>query len=279
MADQKDFDSVLKEAMAYFSSNGYDSSEALAYWDAKLRAAAAASMTPSQKMERMIADAMKAIYKRMIEKGGVLSKHPGVPKFTLDRMKPQLRAELDRRIMANASLIKLNHDEEIAATMRRFNGWATSIPKGGTDQKSGEESEKIRKSLSGLKFRERRVLIDQGHKLESAINSVIAVGGGAIAAVWRSHFHQAGYDYRKEHKDREIESEKLPYLVRDSWAMQKGYVKKAGSKYTDEIEQPGEFPFCRCFYRYIYSVRALPDAMVTEKGRSALAAAKAKMEN
>lgn len=271
MADQKDFNAVLREAMDYFEANGYDSAEKLAYWMERLRKAAAASMTPKRKMEEQLKAAMTAIYRRLVDKQGILSKHPGVPKFTLDRIKPTLRQELDRRIMANANLITLNKDEEIAATLRRFAGWASSIPVGGTDLSGKEEAKRIRKGLSGLSFRERRVMIDQGHKLESAINSIVATAGGAIAAVWMSHFHQAGYDYREDHKERELASKRLPYLIRDSWALEKGYIKKAGSLYTDEIEQPGEFPYCRCYYRYIYNVRSMPAEMVTEKGRAELA--------
>lgn len=265
-----DFNDVLREAMRYFENNGYDSAEALAYWEAKLRAAAAASMTPQRKMEEQLRKVLQAVYRRMVEKGGVLTRHPGVARWTLEKIKPELRAELDRRMVASANLIRLNKDEEVAATLRRFSGWATSIPKGGTDQGTREEAKRIRKSLSGLSFRERRVMTDQGAKLESAINSVVAFGGGAIAAVWLSHYHQQNYQYRVEHKDRDVESRKLPYLIRDSWAIQKGLIKKAGSIYTDEIEQPGEFPFCRCAYRYLYNIRSLPDVMLTEKGRTAL---------
>jgi len=44
---------------------------------------------------------------------------------------------------------------------------------------------------------------------------------------------------------------------------------KAGpAGYLDEITQPGEEPFCRCFVRYIYNIRNLPDDMLTQKGKS-----------
>ncbi|ECG8055094.1 hypothetical protein FM848_23300, partial [Salmonella enterica] len=37
--------------------------------------------------------------------------------------------------------------------------------------------------------------------------------------------------------------------------------------YLDEITQPGEEVFCRCYLTYIYNVRSLPDEMKTEKWR------------
>ena len=41
--------------------------------------------------------------------------------------------------------------------------------------------------------------------------------------------------------------------------------------------EPAEEPFCRCFGSYIYSVRKLPEDMVTEKGREAMEAARARV--
>lgn len=267
MPDQKRFNEVLKEAMEDFETNGYDSAERLAYWDQLLRQAARDSMIPELQMEHMLREAYAQVYRREVEKAGVLRRHPGVQRWVLDKIKPALRDELSRRIMASAQLIKLNREQEVEATMRRFAGYVTSIPPGGSSETGREEAQKIRKTLSGLSFRERRVMIDQGHKLQSNISTMVAVGGGAVAGYWHSHWRQTNYDFRKDHKERD----KVLYVVRDNWALERGLMKLAGHGYTDEITQPGEEPFCRCWYKWVYNLRSLPDEMLTQKGRDELA--------
>lgn len=267
MADQKTFDQVLKEAIDDMSRNGFDTAERLAYWQERLRRAAEASMTPQDKMEQMLREALRAVYRRMVERGGVVRLHPGVGRFQVDRLTPQMRRELDKHILASADLIRLNKKEAVEKTLRRFAGWATSVPAGGSDQvDKRSEKERIRKSMSGLPFVERRVLVDQGHKLESSISEVVATNTGAIAGIWRSNWRQANYDYREDHKERD----EVVYVVRGNWAMEKGLMKLAGHKYTDDITRPSEEPFCRCKYQYIYSLRRLPEEMLTEKGKSEL---------
>lgn len=276
MAKPESLAAVVAAAIADLEQHGNDNDTRVAYWQERIERAARASMTSRQKLDAELKRVMHAVYKRMVEREGVLTKHPGVARFTLSKVRPELRAELDRRIYASANLIKLNREKEILTTLQRFAGWASSIPAGGTTQADKKsESTKIRKAVAGLPFTERRVLIDQGHKLEASISNIVAVGGGAIAAIWRSHFHQAGYDYREDHKDRELESERLPYLIRGSWALEKGLIKLGGSKYLDQMTQPGEEVFCRCYLRYIYSPRKLPDDQLTAKGREALKAAEA----
>lgn len=181
-----------------------------------------------------------------------------------------MRAELDRRIMASANLIKLNREEAISNTLRRFQGWATSIPIGGSDAVDRrEEKAYIKKGISGLDFKERRVVIDQTHKLISSLNDIVATNNGAIAAEWHSSWRQANYDYRKDHKERD----QVVYMIKDSWADKKGLIKPING-YTDSITQPGEEVYCRCSYRYIYLLRDLPSEMLTAKGKIALESSK-----
>lgn len=271
------FDDVIREAMEDFEQFGYDDASRLSYWQERIRKAAKESMTPEQVMEEQLRKAYAAVFKREVEKGGALKRHPQVAKFVLEKVKPELRAELSKRIQASANLIKLDREKVIQETLQRFSGWATSVPSGGTAKKPKEERLKILSGFGGIRFKERRVLIDQAHKLTSAINDVVAKGGGAIAAQWVSHYHEQNYDYREEHKERAIVSEKLPYLVRGSWADEQGFVKRAGGKYTDELTAPGEEIFCRCFYKYIYNLGSLPREQLTRKGADKLAEVRRQM--
>jgi hypothetical protein len=258
------FYEAVSAAIRDFSENGYDSEERLAQWMGQIRAAAEAQMASQRQMEEMLRAAMRAIYDRLVEKQGVLRILPGINRYTLQRVAPKLRAELDRRILASANLIRLNRDEAIGKTLRRFSGWATSLPADGSaDPARRAASEDVRKALSQLPFEERRVLIDQGQKLTSAISEVVAVGGGAIAAYWRHHY--VTYP-RPEHVAR---NGKL-FLIRDSWAHEQGLVKPGDAGYTDQITKPGEEILCRCTYQYVFNLRGLPNDMLTVKGREEL---------
>lgn len=264
------FQETLTAAISDALENGYDSVSRLDYWIEQLRTAAIEYMTPTHEMERAVRDYLTTVYSRNVDRFGILRFHPGVQRFTLDRVKPELRAELDRRIYAAADLIKLNKERAVADTLQRFRGWMTSIPKGGTTIANRPQVKaEIRKALPQLKYEERRVAIDQSAKLVSSINEIVATNSGALAGRWRSNWRQIGYNYRKHHKERD---DKV-YTVRGNWALAKGLMKVGPSGYLDEITRPGEEVYCRCYYVWINVLNKLPPDMLTEKGRAAIQAA------
>jgi hypothetical protein len=259
------FAETIREAVARFAERGFTSEADLNDWLDRLRRAAEATMTSRARMEEMLRAALKAVYDRLVEKQSILQYHPGISRFTLANVKPKLHAELTRRILASANLIKLNREDTIAATLRRFAGWATSIPPGGSPITSRREAAAdISKAMQSLPYISRRVLIDQGHRLTATINSVLAHDGGAIAAKWRHH--HVTYP-RPIHLARDGKI----FLIRNSWAHQQGFVKRGENGYTDEIEMVGELPYCRCTYQWLYALRQLPDDVLTDRGRNALA--------
>ena len=240
-ARDQSFQEVLAAAIDDLLANGFDSMERIERWTRELRAAAERSLVSPASLEQQLRDGLAAIYRRMVDQGGILKFNQGVERFTLDKVKPALRAELDRRTMASANLIRLNRAESIEKTLRRFQGWSTSIPPGGVSGETRVEVKKtVRKSLASLPFEERRVLIDQGHKMTAAISEIIASDGGAIAGRWRSHWRQANYNYRPDHKERDEQV----YLIRDSWAHAAGLVRKGSVGYYDEVTAVGQEPFC-----------------------------------
>jgi len=275
MAKRPSLYEVITAAVADLTAHGFDRQSRVDDWMAKIEAAAHRTMTPPKTLDTLLRDTMRGLYQRLVDGGSIARLHPGVSAFTLQNVKPKLRAELERRIMTSADLIKLNREQSIAKTLQRFQGWASSVPAGGSrvqDKREGKYD--VAKSLKQLPFEERRVIIDQGHKLTASINDVIAQDGGAIAMRWHSHWRENNYAYRKDHKERDAKI----YLIRNSWAHKKGLVKPGEVGYLDEHEMPSELPFCRCFGSYLYSLRKLPPDMVTEKGREAMAAARAKMD-
>jgi hypothetical protein len=273
MPKRETYFDVITAMVNDITENGFDSAERIAYWQQRLKEAAEASMLSQYQMEQGLRDLLVSKYRSLVERGEIAKFHEGVGRFTLDKVRPQLRAELDRRIMAAANLIKLNRKQAIEKTLQRFAGWSTSISKGGAAPgKKQEAKQSIRKALVSLPFEERRVLIDQGHKLVSSLNDILATDGGAIAAIWE-HVHQRGYDGRPEHVARDTQV----FLIRNSWAHSQGLVKAGRDEFTDQIEQPAELPFCRCRYRYVYALGKVPAAMLTKKGEKALAEAKEKL--
>lgn len=271
MAETGTFYEVLQRAVKHFSEHGYRTEEELEYWTRELQAAMDRSLPSPEKMAEMLRASLRDVYDRLVGRGAILRHHAGVSRFQLDQVAPRLRSELDRRILASANLIRLNRQEEVAKTLRRFSGWATSIPRGGEAEPSKRETANhVYRALRSLPFRERRVLIDQGHKLNSSISAVLAQQTGAIAAVWRDHGrYDKGYDARPEHMHRDRSGR--VYLVRDSWLVRDGYARAEAGGYTGDVTQPAEEPFCRCWWEYLYSLRDVPAEMLTAKGREKVA--------
>lgn len=264
---KRSFYETVTAAVLDISEHGFDTAGRIEFWSEQIRLAAVATMLPSYRMEAMLKDAYSAIYLKLIERGGIARYHPGVERFTIQRLKPKLRGELDRRILASANLIRLNRAQAIDKTLQRFAGWSTSIPAGGSAAVSkAETKDDIRKALAQLPFEDRRVLIDQGHKLTASLSEIIANDGGAIAGKWHSNWRQSGYDYREDHKDRDEQV----YAVRGNWAIQRGLMKAGPNGFYDRITRAGEEPFCRCHIQWVYSLGELPSDMLTDKGRKAL---------
>lgn len=273
-----EYQRTVDEAVDWFAEHGFTSAEKLAYWEDRIRRAAEAAFGPSRTAEEMLRDLLAKTYEKMVSSGKLTQFHPGVARWTLEKVRPELRAELDRRIMASANLIRIKRKQRIEETLARFSGWASSQPVGGSaEPEKRETKESIKKPLASLPYENRRVLIDQSHKLVASLNEVVATGGGAIALRWHSMWRQKNYNFRPDHKERDG----LIYGIRGAWAYEKGLTKKPVAGWYDEITAVAQEPFCRCSAVFIYSLRELekvaPEAL-TQKGREALDAARAKIK-
>ena len=264
------FYELITAAIADIERYGYDSQNRIDDWLDKIAESARESMTSTAVLEDELRRAFTSTYDRMVGSGRILKNHSGLSAYRLNMIKPKLHAELQRRIMSSSNLIKLNRSEMMNRTMQRFSGWATSVPPGGSKvTDTMEVKNSVSKALKNLPFTERRVMIDQGHKFVSELNRIVARDGGAIAGRWRSHYRQAGYNYRPDHKERDG----LVYAIRGNWAIEQGLMNK-GESYTDEITAAGEEVFCRCQMIYIYGLGKLPINMLTSKGEAELKRAK-----
>ena len=265
MATTDYFFKTLADAINYYRKGGELSH--LGYWQNNLRNAALMYFNNRKSSSDVARAGLSAVYKMHMRPKGIKRFHKKLSTFDIRQIEPRLRPLLEARIMASADLIKLNRDQAIESTLRRFAGWVSSVPESGKDLGDiRKEKTRIGKSLQQSTYEERRMMIDQGHKLLSNINQVIAEGNGAIAAIWHSHWRDASYDYRPDHKARDGKV----YLMRNSWAREKGFVKPGAVGYMDDITQPAQEVYCRCYAEYLYSLSELPKDMLTKKGQEML---------
>lgn len=259
----REFRALLMEGLRRFAQGGYVSETALQDWLVRLQAALERDVPADSESRELLTRILENVYNREIG-SGLQNKIPGVSRYTIDRVSPQLRAELDQRIFAGVELIRLNRRAAVEKTLQRFAGWVSSVPRAGTTETGLRDvASEILKPVARVKFESRRVAIDQGHKLSAAVAHVVSMGEGAIAGIWHDRGeHDRGYDARPEHLKR---SGRL-YLVRNSWAIQEGLVRPG--PYTDEIEQPAFLPMCSCFYEYITTPQRLPKELLTGRGRA-----------
>lgn len=230
----------------------------------RLRGAARREFISEDELQQRLRSGLRDIYERLVDRGAIMRTSPDVGRFALERVRPQLRDELDRRTMASAQLIRLNRDAAVEATLRRFAGWATSIPPGGSgavDRRSVKPE--VQRSLRQIRFIERRVAVDQGHKFAANLSEILAVDSGALAGIWRQHYTRYP---RHSHRQRNGRV----YAVRGNWALERGLMRAGPAGYTDEVTRPGEEVFCRCSYEWIHALRRLPADMLTAKGRAEL---------
>jgi hypothetical protein len=257
------FFEVINAAIADFLKHGFDDVNRLERWLLQIKLSAHSHLMSEREMQSKMEKSLRKAFDKLVTKNVLVSKE--VNKYDISRLSGKLRSELDRRIIASANLIRDDREQSIRMVLRRFEGWATSIPAGGTKIKlKPKEKSAIKKGMSDVAFKQRRVIIDQTHKLIANINEIVAVDNGAIAARWHSHWKQMNYDYRQDHKERD---DKI-YAIRDSWAVKEGYINPING-YTDDITSPGEEVFCRCNYVYLYHLRQVKD-LLTKKGLIAL---------
>lgn len=265
------FSELLAEAIKEFSATGYVSPERVDLWIARLRNAVERELGTDASIDAALRESLVRTFERFTMGRKLDEIIPGVSRYTKAMVSPKLHAELDRRILASADLIKLWKSEAVERTLRRFRGWSTSIPPGGDEEIDRRETRQLLgEELTKYKYHKRLVNNDQGHKLIANVAAIVAEGAGAIAMRWNSHGpHDAHYDARPDHVKRDGKT----YLIRGSWADKEGLVKPING-YTDDITAPGQEVNCRCWGTYIVSPRKLPDEMLTKKGQEWVARGK-----
>jgi hypothetical protein len=261
-----EFTDLLTDYIRKIADNGIGDS--LGFMTGQLRLALDRSVPSDAEQLGRIRKVLTASVKKALAPHRLGRAHPDVSAITIQHIQPYFRTELERRILANADLIKLNRSQAIDKTLQRFAGWASSVPiKGSEAIDRREVRSNIGKSVQQLDYERRRREIDQGHKMVAAIDAVIAMQSGAIAKRWHSNYRQAGYDYREDHKERDGKW----YAIRGNWALKDGLMVVGPNGYSDEITAEAEEPYCQCSCVWTRNLRKLPPDMLTKKGEAYLA--------
>ena len=271
MAKERSFSTVLGLAVGAIALYGLLSSKQLKDWEKALIAAALFTFMQPKEMNVVLYKRLDGIYKDMVTDKKLLKKYPNMDRGAFDRAKDKILHRLALRKFLGADLIEKNYRESIDTVVRRFIGWASSVPAGGIKELDREvEKRKIQKAILSVDAEGKFIVRDQMHKFQTEIEEILSVDGQAIAAKWHSQWRVPGYNYREKHKHIDVSGE--VFVIRDNWALQGRLMKLSGRKYTDSIIRPGMEPNCKCVYEYIYSLSDLPDDMLTAKGRAAIAA-------
>jgi hypothetical protein len=175
-----------------------------------------------------------------------------------------LRDEKDNRIFSAKQLTKMRREETKDTVMRRFAGWASSIPVNRTITNKQEIVNFIVKPIKELPKHEKTIVEDQTRKMVSNMDMIVASEAGAIGYFWHSLFRVPGYNYREEHKHLDLDGKFI--ILKDSWAYKAGYIKRGNQIFQDDIECPGELPNCKCTAKYVYDINSVPKDCLTIKG-------------
>lgn len=194
----------------------------------------------------------------------VLYKRHDIEGYIIAALYFLLRDEKDNRIFSAKQLTKMRREETKETVMRRFAGWASSIPVTRKIKNKQEIVNFIVKPIKELPKLEKNIVNDQARKMVSNMDMIVADQAGAIGYYWNSLFRVPGYNYREQHKHLDLDGKFI--IFKDSWAYKEGYIKRGNQIFQDDIECPGELPNCKCTAKYVYVLESVPKDCLTIKG-------------
>ena len=250
---------LLREAAKHFTQHGYTSQADINHWRVRLLTAAEQHLDPEDAHRRIGRTLSNAFY-RAIGAGRIAKKHGGVHRWSIERLEPKLKDELQRRIFASQELVEGDKRIALERIQNRFLGLATAGANPGEAQAAASA---IGKAARDAKASARMVAVDQTKKMVTAMDEVIAEDGGSIGGVWN-----AMWDIERKHRPEHAARHGKFYVRRASWADSQGLLKHPNG-YMDQEDMPGTLINCRCEYDYIYDLADVPDEFLTVKGRKA----------
>lgn len=210
-----------------------------------------------------IAVPLRKKFQSQVDNGNINKRHDLAP-YVIAALYYLLRDERDNRILSTKRLVDMRRNEVKDTVMRRFVGWASSIPVTRKITNKQEIVNFISGPIRELPKHEKTIVDDQSRKMVSNMDAIVAREAKAIGYYWHSQFRTPGYNYRPEHKHLDLDGKFI--IFKDSWAYKDGYVKRGNEIFQDDIEQPGELPNCKCVAKYVYTLNAIPPDCLTIKG-------------
>jgi len=207
----------------------------------------------------------------LVSASGDLSKHefnillPKIRRVTQDCIKRYYDQSCEYR------------DYQIRQFEQLLDDFISLTPKGGAKDKEikSKISEIKREAKCLMKWNELFAILKQS-ALVSEIDYVFTLKNNPIAAIWTYNELDENCEYPMANNHQELD--KTVYVVPDNWAIKDGLVN-AGAGFIDEIIRPRREIGCTCSFQWLFSLRDLPDEMLTKKGALYLANRRAKAES
>jgi hypothetical protein len=100
-----------------------------------------------------------------------------------------------------------------------------------------------------------------------------AMEGNAIAAIWK--YRDICFEADNGDPHRELDG--IFYAIKGNWAIQKGLMHPGRNVFLDDIETDWASG-CGCHLQHIFALRALPSAMITERGAAKMIESRKKVD-
>ena len=157
-------------------------------------------------------------------------------------------------------------DEEVDSFRQEVEQFLQLIPPGGTRDK--EIKARVTAIKKTAKFLCKWNVLFYTHKamsFPSEIEFILTRQHDPIAAAWHYSSLDEQCDFRREHDHRALKG--TVFLVRDSWAMKKGYINQNGAPFIEDVIRPHQDIGCMCTLSWLYHLRDLPTRLLSDYGR------------
>lgn len=177
---------------------------------------------------------------------------------TYGEIRARATSALERVVSAARADSDVFRSREIREALDVFENWANSVPSGGSKEKVYRlNAADVRGAIKSVASWDKRFFISHRRDFTSELDYLFKAQRGAIAARWE------WYRYPEDDPHEDLNGK--IFLVRGSWAHERGLIKTEGMEFLDERALPG-VANCTCSCCYLNALRALPLAMLTEEG-------------
>lgn len=235
-----------------------------------------------KELEPSIRRMMKNQYTQLIKSGNLkITLRP----YSWDDMTPKIKKQLKNATENTLSYIKGQDEQFIQKIKQEFRNWGTLPSKETRGINEKQAKKKFNENVLEGKTEELTayqefIMLDQTRKFAATINRLEAEEGGAFAFEWdiRGDKRVVGnptgiYPKGNAKHGNHWERDGKLYLLRDSWAVKKGYVKAGnGVIFADEIPDgmPSVAVGCRCLAHYVFTLHSIPEEykfILTKEGK------------